>query len=85
MCGESEICELDYDTLLFVLFTHQILGFQISVHDSEVVHVVESQTQLVNDTCCLLLCEISPLFNCVEKITPCDKLHYDIVVAGIFH
>ncbi len=39
----------------------------------------------MNDTCCLLLCEISPLFDCVEKIATRDKLHHDVVVARIFH
>ena len=67
------------------MLTHQVLWFQVSVHDSKTVHVVECEAQLVNNACRLLLAEFLLCFDHIEKISTGNQLHNDVKVSAIFH
>lgn len=84
MSGKAEIGEFDDDALRLVLLTHQILRFQVSVHDSLAMHVVESEAELLDDACHLLLGEVPLFLDCIEKVSTRDELHHDVIVALIF-
>lgn len=49
VCGKAEICQLDDDLVVIILFTEQILWLKVTMHDAEIVHVVQSQAQLLAD------------------------------------
>ena len=85
MRRKSKVCQLDHNALLFVLLAHKVLGFQITMHDAQIVHIVKSQAQLVDYAGSLLLSEIPSLLDSIEQISTSDQLHDDVIVSAIFH
>ena len=54
------------------------------MHNVLVVHVVQSQTQLLDYVCGLTFLEHTHAFDLVKKIASCNKLHNDVVTSLVF-
>ena len=66
------------------MLAEKVFGLEIAMHDILVVHVVQSQTQLLDDVCGLAFLEHTHALDLVKKISTSDKLHYDVVTPLIF-
>ncbi len=53
------------------------------MQDILAVHKIEGQEKLLDDTAGLLLCKHSQGFDLFQKISACNQLCYDVVVAVI--
>ncbi len=49
------------------------------------MHVVESEAELLDDACHLLLGEVPLFLDRIEKVSSRDQLHHDVIVAAILH
>ena len=54
------------------------------MHDVLVVHVVQGQTQLIDDTGGLVFLENTHALDLVKKIAASNKLHDDVVTPLVF-
>ena len=54
------------------------------MHDVLVVHVVQGQTQLLDDVGSLAFLEHTHALDLVKEITTCDELHDDVVTSLVF-
>ena len=54
------------------------------MHDVLVVHVVQGQTQLLDDVGSLAFLKHTHALDLIKQITTCDELHDDVVTSLVF-
>ena len=54
------------------------------MHDVLVVHVIQGQTQLLDDVGSLVFLEYSHALDLVKEVTASDELHDDVVTSLVF-
>ena len=81
---KAKICEFHCDRAILALFTKKIFWLQITMHDVLVVHVIQGQTQLLDDVGGLVFLEYTHALDLVKEVTASDELHDDVVTSLVF-
>jgi len=79
---ETEVCQLHVQ--VFVTLAEKILGLEVSVSNSLLVHVVKSKQKLVNDFSGISFRKLLGFDDAVEEVATTDKLHNNKEVLAVF-
>jgi len=84
VCSKAEIWEFYVENLGIITLKKNVLRFKISVHNTLLVDIVESQEYLIDQIACLDFIKSFHFYYPIKKLTTTYEFWHNIVVLIVF-